>query len=1202
MIVGLLAMLFMLVSAYITLARFDRKTMRQIGRGKEIEKIVDGLNDVVRAQLAPDSSAGMVTGENYAEIPGYREGRYLASLEPVRDPQSDTFPADYRYPAVTSLTGSSAYNETIDALMRDYNYDGSSASVVPGDKNNPDTMGNARNPRMDAVGDGLPDSSFADLELVIELANALGGKSVQVNGLNPNNIAHSLPDYPAWRHFDEQARYEAAARIVSHGGMVLVGSSDETGWNQQFIRGMFNWIRHPDERQYLDLEQDLQGVEDALQGMSVDGGSIEPLLRRRGGLLMGTSGDESLPSALRELQDSFPETFDPRYEDRSPRLKEDSWQRFNLALENDWHAWRQASCLDPNAFNTFFYNHGVGTDPRESYVPRRLITTVSYSDELAREQTGLLGNQPLDLYNDVPRGIDPGQLKFDLNRLKRAFKGVYYQPGAGDQVVKELFAYYHEMLADYVWEGKLHYEPGEPEEIALGGTDEAANAVKRRRQAFMLAVNTLAFTAPRRADGYVDVVEYTDAGDSTAAFLPAQWPRIYYGYGPQPFITQVIAYNKLDTGGIGGEEEGDIALAIELYNPNDPTGLPDSQALYLPQFALSVNDSYDGTTATEEAGLRPLDEGHVMVDSGTWNEQMAGRQFRTISVHEGGNSFFDTVVDGKIDLETSYIDTQSRSIMVKLWRRGSLGHWHLVDEQEVDIGSKTELETWYVNVFRDCSAVPYMGKCDPTVDRWARWRMVMSYPKSSKYCQDNDSGTSAPDSDRINALGNETLGNESYGYTPSPTTFGPCIPLYTMNANPNVQGPVIHGAERPPSFPTVGFMLFVPRYSHMRIPIGAVPRRVPMGKMLYDAWDNTDGDGRLYNFSSDPFNSKPTPADFGHMPVFHNKQTVDNTSDFSNSVTGRVPWGLLVFDYFTTLNVDGPDGLPGSGDEEIDPYRVAGRININMAPWYVLAGLPVIGPKEGVPGADLPLTTTASPAFRSASSGVLTGTDSVGVLRFSPPGLYYDTETGTGWWRLGPYLGQAAAAYRDRVQYTTSAPWMFLELQYAHKRNPSQTGNEAYRPIIYGPFDKINYGGGIRGGGSLGGMRGFLTLGELANVAGFDSRVLSGAGSTSSFDFFKAVSLLALLDTHFLTTRSNTFTVYTTLTDRENPQASLRSQITVDRSKLLPKLLWQDINDNGVWNPESGVGGDRYTLIEYNGEPEIIGQREIGYFNARYDD
>ena len=134
-------------------------------------------------------------------------------------------------------------------------------------------------------------------------------------------------------------------------------------------------------------------------------------------------------------------------------------------------------------------------------------------------------------------------------------------------------------------------------------------------------------------------------------------------------------------------------------------------------------------------------------------------------------------------------------------------------------------------------------------------------------------------------------------------------------------------------------------------------------------------------------------------------------------------------------------------------------------------------------------------------------------------------------------------------------------------------------------------------------------------------------------DFVKAVSLLALLDSQYLTTRSNTFTIYASVMDRENPQASVRSQVTVDRSNLLPRLSYafydgatgtsypveSYLNDPGAptlplrpllldlrdaaWNPGTdGVLETPVRTAKQGVRPRVIAHEQVGYFNARYDD
>jgi hypothetical protein len=409
----------------------------------------------------------------------------------------------------------------------------------------------------------------------------------------------------------------------------------------------------------------------------------------------------------------------------------------------------------------------------------------------------------------------------------------------------------------------------------------------------------------------------------------------------------------------------------------------------------------------------------------------------------------------------------------------------------------------------------------------------------------------------------------------------------------------------------VGFALFTPRFSHVvdLDATGQPTKHTAMSSVLREQWNEHKATYAVTNGAY--------PADFGHMPIFDNQQNVTAGSFLHANNAGPVPWGALLFDYFTTLNPSGEDNQPGTADD-IDLYRVPGRIDINTAPWNVLAALPVIGPVNG----NLPIHTSASgetnaaAAFWSPVSGVLLGSfvlDRSGKpetrLRFNevvetPTTLgKHNMNVAPNWYRLGPYLAEAAAAYRDRVKYVVTTNGAFPDA--ANDRNSPTL---VYRQARYG-----SGANGIRGNDDPA-KRGFLSLGELVNVMGFDSSnandiktgadttVLGGYGLNVGGDFMKAVSLMALLDTHFLTTRSNVFTIYVTVNDLENPQASVRSQLTVDRSNLLPRLVL-DANGQPVYQDTNGDGVPDAPLVIYNdGQPEIIGQREIAYFNTRYDE
>jgi len=1176
LIVGLLTMLFMVVSAYITLARFDRLTARLTSQGDTTAQVVQSLSDVLAgivSRPADGDPAATLMGVNYALIPGAPGARWLAALDPVRDPNaipsgSGYKPDDFFYPAVTSLSGASVTRRRIGSLMfGDPNTIGEINPYLPYSDPNRYTILNARQPFMDADGDGIADADFRGAALGTELANAVVGRAVTVD---PNQ-----PFEPnVWAFFDAQARYEVAVRIISHGGMVLLDNpGDQLAWNTRFLTHMFNALRQPNDQDTLDPDD--VAHRSLLSWVGSERAANEPALRHRGGLLTSlrtarTSNLSALAPSLRTLGQWFPNTVYPTWPTSE---KPNTYERFNLGVGfgAEWRVWYQAASLDADEYNR---NVGTPSDPRYRYVPRRLLTTVNNSDELARKQ-----QRDPNVDNGLTLGIRAGQLKFYLGRIQNAFPNGYYDPVLGGAIVRELAGYYAEMLSGYTgWRpGGLwgHYIPGIRSE-----------PVSLREQALMLAVNTVAFAAPRDANGYIAPVWYDDT-ETVPGPLPVYVTKRYYGYLPQPHITQVVASygsdatdpNDPNVPGLG------LALAVELYNPHDSLWwqTPDTHALDLNQFALTV-DVVAGQPVGY-TGLIPLAGSHLRNPSGPCaSGRLPGRTFMAIGIpYEGadghhdpfGSLYVDASVPGRA---LSYHDGES--IEVRLWRRhaeAGADIWYMVDRMYLDSSSLAGAgvdpnSAWYANIERDTGYEPYFGQYTggSYSDLRPRWRTIAAFPPNSQN-KTVISGDTVPTS--VLAQLRQPVPEGSLYFH-----FGPCTPMYTMNAGAGAY--TLHGAPRPASFPTVGFLLFVPRFSHVCKP--AVQAYKCMGEVLYEQWDLRGGSDVVV----------AAPADLGHMPVFDNTQLVSGDSSFSSESLGRVPWGLLVYDYFTTLSPNGPDGQAGTTDD-VDPYRVPGRINVNVAPWPVLANLPAFSPAV--------LPNWGSPAFYRADSGVLAGagldgTPRSALHRFDPNGAVNGQ-----WYRLGARLAQAAASYRDRIQYaaeTLPAPWSKAWLRGIDPN--SADGTAEYRPTAIYEF--------IRGAGPnpLSGQKyGFLTLGELANVVGFDgstdAELATGPLTTAlgRGDFMRAVSALALLDTHFLTTRTNTFTVYASVTDREKPQSSARVQFTLDRSRLLPRIEWLDLNQNGIRDAEPT---DRYELIYGVGMPEFIGQRKTAYFNTRYDE
>ena len=1208
LIVGLLAMLFMVVSAYITLARFDRLTTRLASRGQQTQQILGTVTDVLAGQIAQVGTGDITAtlrGANYAATPGGKGTPWLAGLEPVLNPSApDTSkprPVDYTYSAVTSLTGNPSVARRVGELMFGDPNVIALNGTAPIDPTYPDQSPypklNARQPFMDADGDGVSDSGFHGVALLTELANAMAGKALSIDLNMP-----AAPNDPRWQYYDSLAQYEVAAKIVPHGGMVQVG--DPNAWNAQFAVQMFNWLKHPYDTNVLNLADPTDRAQ--LTALGAASASVEPFLRARGGLLTSQRGqlwsDPAVPPAVRALAqppNRFETTMLPFWD---TNLKTNHWERFNLASSTttEWDAWRQAVSLAADEYNA---KGGGVNGPRNWYVPRRLLTTVNNSDELARKQ------QP-DPNNASSLGIRTGQLKFYLGDIQKAFNqttGVY-NPATGFPLVRELADYYGEMLAGYdpnSWLS-LWWDPNST------GSKFGKEGVSRRQQAFMLAVNTVGFAAPR-VNGIIDTPCYTDPNDPGG-------PVTYYGYTPQPFITQVIADNgwtspadpndpntiptdpnNTDPNGVPLPIPPALAVAIELYNPydSDPNTTPDLQALDLARFALTIGLS-DSVDPNSLGGLAALSTAFVDIAGGIKDGRFFGRRYAVFAAAGGSASTLNQYFKGKPQVNATlpvaapaYQPTNA-PIVVRLWQLSSTANWYQVDEMKLDptkasFGDADPNTQWYLTMERDTHYENYLGRYNNQLGLEARWRMVTAFDSSAG----NTSGGVTGPGAHLTELGTGETTASAAG-----NISGPCVPLYEMNPAPAPGQISLHGALRPASFPTPGFLLFVPRFSHAWSPAAPAHKYMPMTRALYEEWDR-----RQYTFAG------AIPADFGHMPIFENKQRADPAGDFTNAGAGRVPWGLLVFDHFTTLDPN-----------IVDPHRVPGRININDAPWYVLAGLPVISPSAL--GAAVP---NASPSFWNASANILVGTGVDGTNRrpmFNGEAVADAPvwDAANSCYRLGPVLAQAVAAFRDRVPYVTNnasytpSPW-----GDAWRRNAGGVGGVgAYRPEYYGwrladgsnydpNQDAAYYPGGIRGADPNSHQSGFLTIGELANVVGFDSSRSStselvptgdpGATVLGKGDFMKAVSLLALLDTHFLTTRSNTYTIYTTLTDRQDPQRSVHAQTTIDRTKLLPHLTWQDANSNGIPDP-----GEPYTTSQDTGSPEIIGERQVSYFNTRYDE
>jgi hypothetical protein len=270
-----------------------------------------------------------------------------------------------------------------------------------------------------------------------------------------------------------------------------------------------------------------------------------------------------------------------------------------------------------------------------------------------------------------------------------------------------------------------------------------------------------------------------------------------------------------------------------------------------------------------------------------------------------------------------------------------------------------------------------------------------------------------------------------------------------------------------------------------------------------------------------------------------------------------LPWGQLVFDYFTALPLSNPGpyvdidpdpdvvdidpdpdvfvavGAPSSKPRvDLDGLRVQGRININAAPWKVLSGLPFI-PMQRVPV-----------AWRDRIRAAL-------GLTAVP-----DTEAGV----VDRSLAQSMVAYRELRPMPGTGNY---NNGLADDGTTTAFGRGWNIPDATYPINPFARRG-----------TGFMSVGELANVrhAGaatpdyrIDLGVIDETNANKNVQNFieAAAALIALGD--WVTVRSQVFTVYGVLRGEEDlsitdarlrardvDSRALRFQETIDR---LPAVL-----------------------------------------------
>lgn len=1294
-VVGMLSMLFITLTAFIQIARFDRETL-DLALSQDS---TGSLQDIIADSIVDKITESVIAQIGAPTIPGGPGNDWLASPYPIRglnpngtfilavpdnqiqfndfDESAELFPLlAMHYPEVSTFDGSSSSANSglglapIEVLRNAGRADGPDEEF---DDN--DIRANARIASADADGDGIPDTSILSNWGLTQKAHESLGLSISAPPQEQRNFEteEDLSEQVAerlerdWDRYNESTQFEVAARIVSNGGHLQLdmgypsNGSDPDDRPDEFVRGMAGWIFDPtpDETDSSNVTAFTDNRWEELASVSE---SIERSMRRRGGLRppAGVLGNDprptQLPDAVQYIDQELERIFNSglyalNLGDTDPGDFEDYSQRFNISdpsqtNENDIQIWNAASYLSPDAFNR-------GIDVLIDYFGRRnLLGAMNYSDDTAMQ----LEPDP----NAKNYGLYDGQLKFYLGHTEGAFgangRFINSSPSyRGFQIGRTLVDYFYEMLGGHHgWDG--------------GGIE--TEAVSRLEQAYMLAVNTLGAAAP-----YNQPTGSTFDGVIFTPYLRQGTDRTYYGYVPQIYITEAITRTIPEDPNTSMDPASAIestAMAIEVFNPHD-------RPLALKQYMFRIKGLGGAEYEVRLAGLEFGANGVTYRTPASITTTLAPRSFATYVINTKSTNFVHPPLEGSVEsllgvVEIELGQASADTITVELVKTAveDIGInptlEYVVDEMEIGVAKNDPLDpstnyldgiTTWMAVRRDTGianqnpyGMPFVHYDDfgyttnsPNPFRSggspkngiARWRVVtpveidnsdLQYSVSTPVGQDygfewgRDSGFLGA----LNGIGTPT--DFSSGSERQPETV-----LYVPSPQYPVLRPVINGVERPAAFPTVGFLAFIPRFSHYQQ--GA--NDVPMGEVLQEQFDVRSGSNADvevdYEISPDlPYYSSPisvhnVPADFGHMPFFDNQQPVTSTGPMGGN---QLPWGTLIFDFFTTHD---PNGIYRDLDGDavpVDPYRIPGQININAASWFMLAGLPVIDPS--VSGLFDSSGSSLSPAFWSANSGVLvsdepssrnslnpeyrrsllgpTGNDD----QFTTLPLFNGDSTMR---RLGAPLAQAIEAHREQTR------------TYAE---PPSVPNSLFNPYI-GASERDPNRNPLQANGPIRQAKGFFTLGELVNVIGFDSsefnnlnssgidgnrHTASGANGIGQIeidpllagDYFRAISLLALLDTHFLTTRSNTYTAYVSIFDRREPADSVRMQMTIDTTNMTRQLLHDfetgSLFENSASNPFNTTTHQfnrdtRLTVSEPADRPQVLLNHRIGYYNTRFD-
>ncbi len=635
----------------------------------------------------------------------------------------------------------------------------------------------------------------------------------------------------------------------------------------------------------------------------------------------------------------------------------------------------------------------------------------------------------------------------------------------------------------------------------LGVTTLAPRDMVIAVQAAMLTANLIDFADSDDVPTAVPVI----GTNGTSNGFP-----VVYGFEKQPFITEI--YASPVSAGLPDPLDQAIAnsskFAVELYNPYDTS-------IKLSDYEL-VDLAEDASDLTDQIGVS-LDRLSYDALSGT----LAPGEFKVFSG-------FGTKVGGAgaIELSDFVIDDKSIIALVRV-----------IDEQAIVVDRMYADDTTYTRTGGLAASTPApIGEIGTSVSiqrdtsthvlgakTVTNWRCVV--PRTTRFFLDSE----------------KTLGDYNWN-SPIPSRTGSTYKeMYPVRMEP------VNTGSLATAFPTTGSLLLVPRVAHLLNESVSNGETRPFNQ-LSETWlpGNLADDG-CYD-----------QIDNGKMPVFdlnrqfHNALLADG--DGISEGTDALPWGQLLFDYFTALPLEMPSVADCDGDaaclDEVTEYleerphvdqgglRVAGRINLNAASWWVMSRLPVL-PMDRFPE-----------AYRTELADVL-GVQAASFGEFSTlcnPASPDDFK-----------LAQAIVAYREaRANWNQNT---MADLgAYDKDRDPAYQGSSGSSYAV-----RRGYG--------------FLTVGELLNIRHYKGstgvpieegyRIDGGAclyegeePDPAKNNYVNAVARVVTLG-DWITTKSHVFTIYGTirgqcLVDDDEPELveasrtravsrAIRFQSTVNR-------------------------------------------------------